>query len=116
MDWRVRDKLIEAMFKNEPLYIRDTGVKVSIDYFGTDEHPSFTRASDEKRMPRVKIVFDSAPNMKALKMCKKYHIKKNSHSKIMELDAEIDLDKLSLYPFESDGAKVLYGKEAKKIK
>ncbi len=111
----MRDKLIEAMFRNETLYIKDTGVKVSIDYFGSDlSRDSGFRTSRTVRDYLVKVEFETAPSMKALKLCTKYHIKKNSHTKKMEMDAEVELDNLSLYPFETKGAKLLYGKEKDK--
>lgn len=31
MNWRQRDRIIEAMFRNEPLYIRDTSVAVTVE-------------------------------------------------------------------------------------
>lgn len=111
----MRDKLIEAMFNNETLYVKDTGVKVSIDYFGSDlKSEIFGRSNSKNRDYPVKVEFVTPPSIKALKMCNKYHIKKNSHTKQMELDAEIELDNLSLYPFETEGAKVLYGKQKNK--
>jgi hypothetical protein len=120
MNWRTRDKIIEAMYKNEPLYIRDTGVKVSVDYFGTDTRDSLGfsgRKKDFDEYSKCHIQFDSPPNMKALKMCKTFHIKKNSHSNTMELDAHIDISKLSLTPYETKAARVLYEQaKAKKKK
>ena len=115
MKWRERDKLIESMFNNSPLFIKDTGVQVSVDYFSTDQDRdnNWGRRKAIKDEPRCKVNFETSPTMKALKLCCKFHIKRNSHSKVMEIDAEIKLDKLSTTPFESNAAKVLYEKEKK---
>ena len=116
----MRDKIIEAMYKNEPLYIKGTGVKVSVDYFGTDSADRLGFTSRRKNLDeysKCHIQFESAPNMKALKMCNVFHIKKNSHSKTMELDAHINISNLSLTPYETKAAKVLYEQaKAKKRK
>lgn len=122
MNWRERDRIIEAMYRNEPLFIRDTGVAVAVDYFGTDTRlsggrDSWTKAKAVDEFSLVKIEFQSPPTLKALKKCDRFHIKRNSHSKTMELDAEIDIKNLSLTPYESKAAKVLYeNKNAKKTK
>ncbi len=110
MNWRLRDKIIEAMFHNKDLYIKNTGVKVSVDYFGSDLNDDNWGRGRSKKSPftHVKIEFMSPPTIKALKLCRKYHIKKNSHSKTMELDAEIEIDQLSLVPYEGKAANLVY--------
>lgn len=120
MNWRQRDRIIEAMFKNEPLYIRDTGVAVAVEYFGTDtrlggnSNTQWTKKKNIDEFSLVKIEFQSAPTLKALKMCNRFHIKRNSHSKTMELDAEIDIKNLSITPYETNAAKVLYEQTKKR--
>lgn len=112
MNWRERDSIIKAMCEGKPLYIKNTGVKISVDYFGSDLGEDRWSTRKKKHISRpVKVEFETAPSLKALKMCRKYHIKKNSHSKTMELDAEIELDNLSLSPYENRAAKLLYEKK-----
>lgn len=117
MNWRQRDRIIEAIFRNEPLYIRDTGVAVAVEYFGSDTRlgSSNTPWTKSKKVSKkvdefslVKIEFQSVPTIKALKLCNRFHIKRNSHSKTMELEAEIDIKNLSITPYETNAAKVLY--------
>lgn len=119
MNWRYRDKIIEAIYKNEPLYIKSTGVKVFVDYFGTDSRNTLDRYNSSRKKQldeysRCHIVFESAPNMKALKSCLTFHIKRNSHSKTIEVNAEIGISNLSLTPYETKAAKVLYEKQKTK--
>lgn len=108
MNWKKRDKIIEAIYKNEPLFIKDTGVKVSVDYFGTDTDKFGSFGKKPTAVDKCQISFETAPTMKALKACTSYHIKKNSHTKKIELDAQIEIDKLSILPYESKAAKILY--------
>ena len=113
MNWRQRDRIIEAMFRNEPLYIRDTGVAVTVEYFGTgtrlgSSNTPWTKRKKVDEFSLAKIEFQSAPTIKALKLCNRFHIKRNSHSKTMELEAEIDIKNLSITPYETNAAKVLY--------
>ena len=114
MNWRYRDKLIAAICKGDHLYIKDTGVKVSVEYFGTDISDNSFRGGKSKRTDDpCNIEFLSTPTHKALQKVLKYHIKRNSHSKTMELDGVIHLKELSLTPYESKGAKILYEKTKK---
>ena len=114
MNWRTRDKVIAAICKGETLYIKNTGIGVSVEYFGTDLREDTWRSRKQKRQDNLcQVEFIAMPNKKALNLCKKYHIKRNSHSKIMELEAEIDISNLSLTPFEGKGAKLLYEKTKK---
>ena len=112
----MRDKIIEAMYKNKPLYIRGTGVKVFIDYFGSDTRTNtgWNRTKNLDEYSKCMIEFATPPNMKALKLCRAFHIKRNSHSKTMELNGEIDIKNLSLTPYETRAAKVLYEQEKTK--
>lgn len=113
MNWRKKDKLIEAMFKNIPLYIINTGVQIEVDYFGSElEHSTF-RNNNPNKFHICKIEFITTPTIKSLKLCKQYHIKKNSSSNKMEFDAEISLDNLSLFPFEGKAAELIYKKDKK---
>jgi hypothetical protein len=114
MNWRYRDKLIAAICNGDHLYIRDTGIRVSVDYFGTDIADNSWRGSKSKRSDDpCNIEFVDKPTHKALQKLIKYHIKRNSHSKTMELDGTIHLRELSLTPYESKGAKILYEKKQK---
>ncbi len=115
MNWRTRDKIIAAICKGEHLYIKDTGIKVSVDYFGTDLVDGLWRAPKNKKVDEpCNIEFLDAPTHKALQKLIKYHIRKNSHSKTMEVEGTIGIKELSLTPFESKGAKILYEKSKKK--
>jgi hypothetical protein len=109
MNWRLRDKIIEAICTDKPLYIKDTGIKVEVDYFGTDIDRF--RSRGKPPIEEVRVTMVNTPTAKALKLFKEWHIKKNSHSKTMELDGVIELKNLSLTPFESKGAKILYAKK-----
>lgn len=116
MNWRIKDKIIEAICKGETLYIKDTGIAVIVDYFGTDireNNWSYKNNKRKKEHEPCKVDFIGIPNKKALSLCEKYHIKRNSHSKTMELEGVIKIDKLSLTPFEGKAAKVLYEKVKK---
>lgn len=115
MNWRTRDKIINAICKGQKVYIKDTGIEVSVEYFGTDSRESFFDRNQKKSIEKqiCHIEFITVPSKKALDLCCKYHIKKNSVSKNMELDGHIELSKLSLTPFEGKAAKILYAKEKK---
>lgn len=116
MNWRERDRIVEAMFKNEALYIRNTGVQVHVDYFGTDtrSNTGWNRTKTLDEYSKCVIEFATPPTLKALKLCRTFHIKRNSHSKTMELNGEIDIKNLSLTPYETKAAKVLYEKQKTK--
>lgn len=106
MNWRVRNKLIEQICLGNTLFIKDTGVRVFVDYFGSDFDG--LRSS---RFDLCKVIFHDKPTHKALKQMRRFHIRRNSHSKAVDVDGEITIDKLSLTPYESKGAKVLYEKK-----
>ena len=117
MNWRIRDKLIHAICKGEALYIKNTGTKVAVDYYGFDIDGGLLgrRSSNNKRTDYpCHIVFLSVPTKKALTLCDKFHIKRNSITHNMEVDGTISLENLSLTPFESKGAKLLYAKNQKR--
>lgn len=116
MNWRQKDKLIEAIFNNKPIYIKNTGVRVNIEYYGSDnESPFLGRSSSRKNENIVKINFETTPNNKALKLCKNFNILRNGHHNRSEAQGNISLVNLSLVPFEGAAAKLIYEKE-KKVK
>lgn len=117
MNWRTRDKIIQAICKGEFLYIKDTGIKVSVDYYGSDIDGGLfgVRNSNHRRADYpCHIIFSQAPTKKALTLCNKFHIKRNSVSNSMEIDGVISLENLSLTPYETKGAKLLYEKKQKR--
>ncbi len=109
MNYRTKNKLIQAICKGQTLYIRDTGIAVRVDYFGSDLREDF-RGRNRRIEHPCNIEFLTPPTTKALKLFNKWHIKRNSHSGKMELDGTINLEHLSLKPFETKAAKVLYDK------
>lgn len=110
MNWRKRDKLIEAMVNNKDLYIVNTGVKISVEYFGSSDNRDYR---GRIITAPVKIEFLTSPTSKALKLCKNFQIRKNGMTKKMELAAEIDLNNLSLTPYEGKIAKLVYTDKGK---
>lgn len=107
LNWRLRDKIIQAIFKGQNLFIKNTGVKISVEHFGNDGE---FWGRDPKNSDICKIVFESVPTGKALKLVRDYSIHKNSHTNSINSCANIDLYNLSLIPFETASAKLLYDK------
>lgn len=107
LNWRLRDKIISAIFRGSSLFIKNTGVKVSVEHFGEDVD-DYVR--NRYRRDSCKIVFETTPTTKALRLVNNYSIHKNSHSNTVGTNANIDLYNLSLSPFETASAKLLYEK------
>lgn len=105
---RAKNKLIEQICKGKPLFIKNTGIRVEVDYFGTDMHKFRSRNSKEDY---CQVNMLDPPTIKSLKMFEKFHIKMNSHSKEMELEGTIKLSNLSIMPYETEAARVLYEKK-----
>lgn len=110
LNWRLRDKIIYAIFKGQSLFIKNTGVKVSVEHFG-DDNDDWGR--NKYRRDSCKIVFETTPTTKALKLVSNYSIHKNSHSQTVDTNANIDLYNLSLTPFETPSARLLYEKQSR---
>lgn len=108
LNWRLRDKIIEAIFKGQTLFIKNTGVKVSVENFG-DDVDDYIR--NKYRRDSCKITFESTPTSKALKLVNNYSIHK--HSNTVSTNANIDLYNLSLTPFETPSARLLYEKQSR---
>lgn len=118
MNWRVRDKILETLFEGKEVYIKDTGVKITLDYFGSDlERNNYFVSSPSKKRAKeeiaCKVNFVSKPTLKALKKCKSFHVRQNSHLRVVEIEGIIEVKELSLYPFETNSAKVLFKKQTK---
>ena len=111
MNYRTKNKIIEAICKGKTLFIKDTGIAVCIEYFGTDIDEFRNGRNDRKQYCQVEFI--SSPTVTSLTKFKSYHIKKNSHSGKMELNGTIDITNLSLVPYESKAGKLLYGKKGK---
>jgi len=107
LNWKLRDKIISAIFKGSYLFIKNTGVKVSVEEFG-DNADDYGR--NEYRKDSCKIIFETSPTTKALKLVNHYNIHKNSHTNVVSTSANIDLYNLSLSPFETSSARLLYEK------
>lgn len=105
-----KDRIIEAICKGTSLYVKGTGIEVSVVYFGTDSH---TFNSEKSKVTKCSIEFIGIPTASTLKLFVSYHIKKNSHSNLMELEGTIDIANLSLTPFETKAGKLLYDKKGK---
>mgnify|MGYP001567576444 CR=1 FL=1 len=106
LNWRLRDKLIHAIFKGQSLFVKNTGVKVSVEHFGDNDDWT----TNSYRKDSCKIVFETVPTSKALRLVNNYSIHKNCHSNTVETNANISLHNLSLSPFETPSAKLLYDK------
>jgi len=105
------NKILQALFLGEPVYIKNTGVQVELDYMGKDIH----RFSDDRNIKKslfeiVKIDFVSVPNIEALKLLENFDVLKNSVSKKVSGSGIIKLENLSLQPYESEAANVLFKK------
>jgi hypothetical protein len=111
MNYRTKNKIIEAICKGKTLFIKDTGIAVAVTYFGSDADEFRVGRNDKNRYCHIEFI--SPPTMSSLTKFKNYHIKKNSHSGKMELDGTIDISNLSLTPYESKAGKLLYGKKGK---
>jgi hypothetical protein len=107
MNPKTKDKIIDAICRGDILYIRDTGIRVQVDYFGTD---AFVFAETRDKRFNCHIEFIDTPTAKCLRLCEKFDVKKNSHTNKMELNGLININKLSLKPYESKAGKLLYGK------
>lgn len=105
LNWRLRDRIINAIFKGNSLFIKNTGVKVSVEQFGEDVDDW---TYNKRRRDTCKIVFETTPNSKALRLLRNYSISK--HNNVVSTNATIDLYNLSLSPFETSSARLLYGK------
>jgi hypothetical protein len=106
-----RNKLLQAICKGDILFIKDTGVKVKVEYFGSDLSDYRTRNRDKREFCNIELL-DSVTT-KAIKLFHKYDIKRNNTTGKMELDAVIDIKNLSLTPYESKAGKLLYEKRNK---
>lgn len=111
MNYITKNKLIEQICRGKPVFIKDTGVAVEVDYFGTDLY-EFRNRDSKELFCNVNII--GIPTTKALHLFEKFHIKKNSHTNNMELDGTIKLSNLSLSPYETKAGKVLYEKKKSK--
>jgi hypothetical protein len=118
MNYKAKNKIVEAICKDTPLFVKGTGVRVKVDYFGTDLDEfrvSLGRKQSKAKDVRLfcNVEFVGSPTPKALKLFQRYHIKRNSVSDKMELDGVIDIENLSTTPYDSKAAKVLYEKKNK---
>lgn len=111
MNYREKNKIIEQICKGKSLFIKDTGITVEVEYFGSDMR-EFNR--NEKEELFCQVTLTGIPTNKALSFFEKFNIKRNSVSNEMELDGVIKLTNLSITPFETKAAKVLYGKNKSK--
>jgi len=107
MNYKMKDRIISAIAKGDTLFIKGTGVRVTVDYFGVD---CFTETVRGKKVENCHLEFIDTPTTECLKLCSKYDIKKNSHTKEIEVSGVIDIRKLSLRPYESKAGKLLYEK------
>jgi len=112
MNYRDRNKVIEAISKDNPLFIKGTGVQIKVDYFGTDMEDFRLRGRGQKQDKRLfcNIDFMTPPTNKVLKRLVKYHFKRNSHTNQMEISGVICIDELSTVPHNSRAGELLYGK------
>ena len=109
MNYRERNQIIEAICKDSPLFIRDTAIRVKIDYFGSDMSDFRNRNKKDEGL-YCRIEFLDPPTSKVMKLMRKYDFKRNSHSNKMELEGVICIDHLSTVPRNSRAGKLLYGK------
>jgi len=113
MNYRAKNKLILAICSGTNLYIRDTGVAVQVEYYGTDLNARFLDRKSTAKGLLCNVTVVGTPTTKSLKVFEAFHIKKNSHTKIVETDGLISLEHLSLSPYESKAGKILYDKKGK---
>jgi hypothetical protein len=111
MNYRTKNKVIAGICNGGVLFIKDTGIKVLVSYFGTDNNEFRKSDRDGKQYCNIELV--GTPTSKVLKLFRQYHIKRNSSSGVMELEGVIDLTHLSITPYESKAGKLLYEKKNK---
>ena len=107
LNCKLRDKIIARIFMGNYLFIKNTGVRVSVENFGDDIGEY---AVNRNGRDYCKITFETTPTTKALKLVNNYNIYKNTQSNTVSTNASIDLHNLSLSPFETEAAKLLYDK------
>jgi len=106
MNYRVKNKLIEAICNSKTLYVKDTGVKVNVIYYGTDLHE--VGRDYKTKLEYCNIEFVDIPTTKCLKQLVKFHVRDGDNPGTMYSSATILLENLSLTPFETKAAKLLY--------
>lgn len=108
MNYKLKNKIIESIIKCQPLYIKDTGVKVKVTYYGSDLREFGTRSRNA--LQYCNIDFLTSPTTKALKMLVSVHVREANKSDTMDCIGTILLDNLSLTPYDTKAAKLLFKK------
>lgn len=112
MNYRVKNKIIDAICKGKNLFIKDTGIEVMVEYLGTDLQELRVRGrSVGSKDFHCSVLFVTPPTVGVLKLFKKYDIIRNSHSQTVEAKGNISIEHLSLIPYEGKAGKLLYGKK-----
>lgn len=118
MNYRTREKILNAMCSDDTLYVRDTGVAVKIEEYTSDQEiveiPLIRKNSKKKRSEMCTVVFQGTPNKKCIDLSIDFSIYRNGTTQKLEFKADIELKNLSVYPFESRGAKLLYDRKKKR--
>lgn len=104
------NKILQALFLGEPVYIKNTGVQVELDYMGKDIHRFRETQNERNVFEVVKVNFITVPNIKALKLLEYFDVLKNSVSNQVTGSGLVKLNNLSLQPYEGETAKILFKK------
>lgn len=111
---------MELVIKGEPVYVKDTGIRVIVLDF------NWTRHRSHKGM-LVQIHFEDIPSRNAILKCDTFHVRghrarpcnglggqivqpSNPTPASVDMEAHIKFDDLSDIPYESKAAKTLYKK------
>ena len=105
MNYRTKDKIIEALITSKEVYLKNTGISVGLDFMESD------RFSKLKNTSYCTIYCLTTPTSSALKLFNTFHISKNRISNIVECCGCIEIKNLSLVPYESRAGKLLYSKK-----
>lgn len=114
------NKIISAIFNESPLYIKDTGVKVELHSVNHVQE-MIKQGNILNHSYGVRVDFIDKPTVQALEKLLNYDIYHTKHNGLRHNGADkaivgtnytlagnIDILNLSLYPFETPGAKILH--------
>lgn len=109
---RHRDRILNAILAQQPLYIKDTGVLLDLEKFTEDLRYGIL----EDRF-FIKVRTKSTPNMACIEKFLEYRIESGlntlGHSNTsppLTISGQIKFEELSTEPYETEAAKILYNK------
>lgn len=113
MNYHAKRKIVDAICRDETLFIKNTGVSVKILEYCSPDRSDYSGRRLRKVLELCNVQFLKPANKKSLSLCNKFTICRDSNSNKLEVTADVEIKNLSLYPYESKGAKVLYDKTKK---